>query len=185
VTSICTGAYPLEEARLAERRSRATTMVNYARECRGFPEVRWEEDRIFIVAVPIWTSGRRRRWSRSCLALVRRKRFGGGSHFDRWPKKKLVMHHRSAGGGSPNHSGIIWNYGLSPKSTVSQNALSYARRHLGSSLSVDSWMKWPSLSPRHVQSGLSADKRGQLRPRRAETSPEGRTADDRQSHHPH
>jgi transcriptional regulator GlxA family with amidase domain len=56
VASICTGAFVLAEAGLLDSR-RATTHWYFSRELQTrFPDVTVEEDRIFVVDGPIWTS---------------------------------------------------------------------------------------------------------------------------------
>jgi transcriptional regulator GlxA family with amidase domain len=56
IASICTGALILAEAGLLDGR-RATTHWLIARDLQArFPKVRMEEDRIFIIDGPIWTS---------------------------------------------------------------------------------------------------------------------------------
>src|SRR5271166_2096576 len=55
VASICTGAFMLAEAGLLDGR-RATTHWLFARDLQArFPNVKMEEDRIFIIDGPIWT----------------------------------------------------------------------------------------------------------------------------------
>ena len=56
VAATCTSAFILAEAGLLDGR-RATTHWNRARELQaGFPKVKVEEDRIFIIDGPVWTS---------------------------------------------------------------------------------------------------------------------------------
>src|SRR4029077_20234810 len=56
VASTCTGAFVLAEAGLLDGR-RATTHWHRARELQTrFPKVKVEEDRIFIIDGPVWTS---------------------------------------------------------------------------------------------------------------------------------
>src|SRR5215831_1278429 len=56
VAATCTGAFILAEAGLLDGR-RATTHWNRARDLQAlFPKVKVEEDRIFIVDGPVWTS---------------------------------------------------------------------------------------------------------------------------------
>ena len=66
------------------------------------------------------------------------------------------MHHRRAGGQS-QHSELL---ALSPRSDRIQNALSYAEKNLGSSLSVDKLAEVASLSPRQFSRAFQA-KTGQ------------------------
>ena len=56
VAATCTGAFIVAEAGLLDGR-RATTHWNRARELQArFPKVKVEEDRIFIIDGPVWTS---------------------------------------------------------------------------------------------------------------------------------
>ncbi len=56
VAATCTGAFILAEAGLLDGR-RATTHWNRARDLQArFPKVKVEEDRIFIIDGPVWTS---------------------------------------------------------------------------------------------------------------------------------
>ncbi len=122
----------------------------YARELqRRFPDVKVEEDRIFIIDGPIWTSAGATAGLDLALAMVEKDL---GAEAARSVAKKLVMHHRRAGGQS-QHSELL---ALSPKSDRIQNALSYAEKNLGSSLSVDKLAEVASLEPASIQSGLSS-----------------------------
>jgi len=157
VTAICTGAFMLAEAGLLDGR-RATTHWYYARLLQlRFPKVKMEEDRIFIVDGPVWTSAGATAGLDLALAMVEKDL---GMETARSVAKKLVMHHRRAGGQS-QHSELL---ALSPKSDRIQNALSYAEKHLGSSLSVEKLAEVANLSPRqfsrafHTETGQSPAK---------------------------
>jgi transcriptional regulator GlxA family with amidase domain len=150
VTSICTGAFILAEAGLLDGR-RATTHWYYARELQTrFPKVKMEEDRIFIIDGPVWTSAGATAGLDLALAMVEKDL---GTEAARSVAKKLVMHHRRAGGQS-QHSELL---ALSPKSDRIQNALSYAEKNLGSSLSVDKLAEVASLSPRQFSRAFQAE----------------------------
>jgi transcriptional regulator GlxA family with amidase domain len=150
VASICTGAFILGEAGVLEGR-RATTHWFYARELqRRFPGAKVEEDRIFIVDGPIWTSAGATAGLDLALAMVEKDM---GTEAARSVAKKLVMHHRRAGGQS-QHSELLT---LSPKSDRIQNALSYAQKNLGTSLSVDKLAAVASLSPRQFSRAFQAE----------------------------
>ena len=150
VASICTGAFTLGEAGLLAGR-RATTHWFYARELqRRFPDAKVEEDRIFIIDGPIWTSAGATAGLDLALAMVEKDL---GTEAARSVAKKLVMHHRRAGGQS-QHSELLT---LSPKSDRIQNALSYAEKNLGSSLSVDKLAEVASLSPRQFSRAFQAE----------------------------
>jgi transcriptional regulator GlxA family with amidase domain len=140
----------LGEAGLLEGR-RATTHWFYARELqRRFPEAKVEEDRIFIIDGAIWTSAGATAGLDLALAMVEKDL---GTEAARSVAKKLVMHHRRAGGQS-QHSELLT---LSPKSDRIQNALSYAEGNLGSSLSVDKLAEVASLSPRQFSRAFQAE----------------------------
>jgi transcriptional regulator GlxA family with amidase domain len=150
VTSICTGAFILAEAGLLDGR-RATTHWYYARELqRRFPRVNIEEDRIFIVDGPIWTSAGATAGLDLALGMVEKDI---GAEAARSVAKKLVMHHRRAGGQS-QHSELL---ALSAKSDRIQNALSYAEKHLSSSLSVDKLAEVANLSPRQFSRAFQTE----------------------------
>jgi transcriptional regulator GlxA family with amidase domain len=150
VTAICTGAFILAEAGLLRGR-RATTHWYYARELqRRFPDIKVEEDRIFIIDGPIWTSAGATAGLDLALAMVEKDL---GNEVARSVAKKLVMQHRRAGGQS-QHSELL---ALSPKSDRIQNALSYAERNLGSTLTVDKLAEVASLSPRQFSRAFQAE----------------------------
>jgi transcriptional regulator GlxA family with amidase domain len=150
VTAICTGAFILADAGLLRGR-RATTHWFYARELqRRFPDIMVEEDRIFIIDGPIWTSAGATAGLDLALAMVEKDL---GNEVARSVAKKLVMQHRRAGGQS-QHSELLT---LSPKSDRIQNALSYAERNLGSTLTVDKLAEVASLSPRQFSRAFQAE----------------------------
>src|ERR1700730_11803408 len=123
VTSICTGAFILAEAGLLDGR-RATTHWYYARELQArFPKVKMEEDRIFIIDGPVWTSAGATAGLDLALAMVEKDL---GADVARSTAQKLVMQHRRTGGQS-QHSELL---ALSPKSDRIQNALAYAEKNL-------------------------------------------------------
>jgi transcriptional regulator GlxA family with amidase domain len=150
LASICTGAFILAEAGLLDGR-RATTHWYFARELQTrFPKVKMEEDRIFIIDGPVWTSAGATAGLDLALAMVEKDL---GADAARSVAKKLVMHHRRAGGQS-QHSELL---ALSPKSDRIQNALSYAQRNLRSSLSVDKLAVVANLSPRQFSRAFQTE----------------------------
>ncbi len=141
IASICTGAFTLARAGLLDGR-RATTHWYYARDFRAaFPVVKMEEDRIFIIDGPIWTSAGMTAGIDLALAMVE-KDLGG--EIARLVAKKLVVYHRRAGGQS-QYSALLE---LDPKSDRIQEALDYARQHLAAPLSVELLAEAARLSPR-------------------------------------
>jgi len=150
VTSICTGAFILAEAGLLDGR-RATTHWYYARELQTrFPKVKMEEDRIFIIDGPVWTSAGATAGLDLALAMVEKDL---GTEAARSVARKLVMHHRRAGGQS-QHSELL---ALSPKSDRVQNAVRYAEKNLGSELSVEKLAQVANLSPRQFSRAFQAE----------------------------
>ncbi|WP_321796718.1 GlxA family transcriptional regulator [Caballeronia sp. J97] len=141
IAGICTGGFVLAEAGLLANR-RATTHWAYARDMQQrFADVRVEEDRIFIVDGPIWTSAGMTAGLDLALAMVEKDL---GAEIARSVAHKLVMHQRRAGGQS-QHSEML---DLAPKSDRIQNALNYARKHLSRPLTVEELAGEAHLSPR-------------------------------------
>ncbi|AYZ65526.1 GlxA family transcriptional regulator [Burkholderia multivorans] len=141
IAGICTGAFVLAEAGLLAQR-RATTHWAFGRDMqKRFPDIRVEDDRIYIVDGPVWTSAGMTAGLDLALAMVEKDL---GPEAARSVAHKLVMHQRRAGGQS-QHSEMLE---LAPKSDRIQNALNYARRNLGRSLTVEELAETVHLSPR-------------------------------------
>ncbi|XYI44568.1 Transcriptional regulator GlxA family [Cupriavidus necator] len=93
IGATCTGAFNLAEAGLLDGR-RATTHWYYAEQLRRrFPEVGVEEDRIFIIDGPVWTSAGMSACIDLALALVEKD---AGGAVARDVVRKLVVYHRRA-----------------------------------------------------------------------------------------
>jgi len=141
IAGICTGAFVLAEAGLLAQR-RATTHWAYGRDMQQhFPDIRVEEDRIYIVDGPVWTSAGMTAGLDLALAMVEKDL---GADAARSVAHKLVMHQRRAGGQS-QHSEML---DLAPKSDRIQSALNYARQNLGRALTVEDLADAVHLSPR-------------------------------------
>jgi transcriptional regulator GlxA family with amidase domain len=150
VAAICIGAFTLAEAGLLDGR-RATTHWYHARELRArFPKVKMEEDRIFIVDGPVWTSAGATAGIDLALAMVE-KDFG--ADVARAVARKLVVYHRRAGGQS-QFSALLE---LEPKSDRIQSALAYAKGHLDQPLTVQQLAKAAHLSPRQFSRAFRAE----------------------------
>src|SRR5258708_29324884 len=129
VAATCTGAFVLAEAGLLDGR-RATTPWNAARELQArCPNVKVEEDRIFIVDGPVWTSAGMTAGIDLALAMVEQDL---GADVARIVARKQVVYHRRAGGQS-QFSALLE---LEPKSDRIQSALAYAKRNLDKALTV-------------------------------------------------
>src|SRR6202521_796725 len=157
VAATCVGAFILAEAGLLDGR-RATTHWNRARELQArFPKVKVEEDRIFIIDGPVWTSAGMTAGIDLALAMIE-KDLGGD--VARAVARKLVVYHRRTGGQS-QFSALLE---LEPKSDRIQSALAYAKGNLASPLSVRELAKAAHLSPRqfsrafHAETGQSPAK---------------------------
>lgn len=147
---LCTGTFVLAHAGVLEGR-RATTHWAYAKKLREmYPQVEVEEDRIFIVDGPLWTSAGMTAALDMALGMVEKDL---GAEVARSVAHKLVMHQRRSGGQS-QHSELL---ALSPRSDRIQAALDYARRHLNRSLSVEELAGVVHLSPRQFTRVFTAE----------------------------
>lgn len=157
VAAICTGAFIVAEAGLLQGK-RVTTHWAYARDLKArFPEVKMEEDRIFISDGRIWTSAGMSAGIDLALALVENDL---GVETARSIAKKLVLYHRRAGGQS-QFSALLE---MQPKSDRIQQALNYAKQNLEKALNVSELAAAAHLSPRqfsrafHAETGQSPAK---------------------------
>jgi transcriptional regulator GlxA family with amidase domain len=150
VAATCTGAFILAEAGLLDGR-RATTHWYHARDLQArYPKVKVEEDRIFIVDGPIWTSAGMTAGIDLALAMVEKDL---GADVARAVARKLVVYHRRAGGQS-QFSALLE---LEPKSDRIQSALAYAKGNLASPLTVLELAKAAHLSPRQFSRAFRAE----------------------------
>jgi len=150
IAAPCTGAFLLAQAGILDGR-RATTHWHFARELQTrFPKVKVEDDRIFIVDGPVWTSAGMSAGIDLGLAMVEKDL---GAEIARLVAKKLVVYHRRAGGQS-QFSALLE---LEPKSDRIQNALTYAKRNLRAVLSVETLAEVAHLSPRQFSRAFRAE----------------------------
>jgi transcriptional regulator GlxA family with amidase domain len=112
--------------------------------------VKVEEDRIFIVDGPVWTSAGMTAGFDLALAMVEKDL---GADVARSVARQLVVYHRRAGGQS-QHSTLLE---LEPKSDRIQNALAYAKRNLHTPLSVEQLAEAAHLSPRQFSRAFRAE----------------------------
>jgi transcriptional regulator GlxA family with amidase domain len=137
----CTGAFALAEAGLLYGR-RATTHWYYARTlAEKFPEVRLEDDRIFVADGPIWTSAGMTACIDMALTFVEKDL---GPEVARSIAKQLVVYHRRSGG-QTQFSAMLE---LEPKSDRIQSALAWAADHLSEDISIERMAEAAHLSPR-------------------------------------
>jgi transcriptional regulator GlxA family with amidase domain len=153
IAAPCTGAFVLAEAGVLEGR-RATTHWLFARDLQArFPGLQVEEDRIFIVDGPVWTSAGMTAGIDLALAMVEGDH---GPELAGAVARKLVIYHRRAGGQS-QFSALLE---LAPKSDRIQKALDHATRNLKSELTVDELAAAAQLSPRQFSRAFK-DETGQ------------------------
>jgi transcriptional regulator GlxA family with amidase domain len=157
IAAVCTGAFVLAEAGLLDGRH-ATTHWLHARDLqRQFPNVKMDEDRIFMNDGPIWTSAGMSAGIDLGLALIENDL---GPEVAKSIARKLVLYHRR-GGGQSQFSTLLE---LAPKSDRIQTALTYARENLHRPLSVPELADAAHLSPRqfsrafHAETGQSPAK---------------------------
>jgi transcriptional regulator GlxA family with amidase domain len=150
VAAICTGAFVLAEAGLLDSR-RATTHWRHARDLQArFSKVKVEEDRIFIIDGPVWTSAGMTAGIDLALAMIEKDL---GADVARAVARKLVVYHRRAGGQS-QFSALLE---LEPKSDRIQSALAYAKRNLATPLTVGQLAEAAHLSPRQFSRAFRAE----------------------------
>jgi transcriptional regulator GlxA family with amidase domain len=150
VASTCKGAFTLAEVGILEGR-RATTHWQYASALqKQFPNIKVEEDRIFIEDNGVWTSAGMTASIDLILALVEKD---VGMEVSRAVARKLVLHHRRAGGQS-QFSALLE---MEPKSDRIQTALAFARRHLHKRLAVADLAKAANLSTRQFTRAFTAE----------------------------
>jgi transcriptional regulator GlxA family with amidase domain len=153
IGATCTGAFNLAEAGVLDGR-RATTHWYHAEQLRRrFPHVSVEEDRIFIIDGPVWTSAGMSACIDLALALVEKD---AGGAVARDVAKSLVVYHRRAGGQS-QFSALL---DLEPRSDRIHAALDFARQNLQQELSVEQLADAAHLSPRQFSRAFR-DETGQ------------------------
>ncbi len=150
VAAPCTGAFILAESGLLDGR-RATTHWVFARQLRErFPEVKVEEDRIFIVDGSVWTSAGMTASIDLALAMIEKDH---GEDVARQVARKLVVYHRRTGGQS-QFSALLE---LDPKSDRIQKSVNYAKANLRNVLSVDELADAAGLSARQFSRAFRSE----------------------------
>lgn len=150
VAGLCTGAFILGEAGLLDGR-RVTTHWFHARALQSsFPKAHLEEDRIFIIDGPIWTSAGMSAGIDLALGMIEKDL---GAELARAVAQKLVVYHRRSGGQS-QHSALL---DMDAKSDRIQKSLDYARKKLRTLLSVEELAAAAHLSPRQFSRAFRAE----------------------------
>jgi transcriptional regulator GlxA family with amidase domain len=114
------------------------------------PNVKVEEDRIFIVDGPVWTSAGMTAGIDLALAMIEKDL---GANVARAVARNLVVYHRRAGGQS-QFSALLE---LEPKSDRIQSALAFAKRNLHTRLTVGQLAEAAHLSPRQFSRVFRAE----------------------------
>ena len=155
--SICTGAIALAQAGLLDGRRATTHWAHVSAFRKAYPNVKVEEDRIFINDGNVWTAAGMSACVDLALALVESDL---GVDVARKVARQLVVYHRRSGG----QSQFSVMLELAPKTDRIQAALNYARQNLKSALSVEELASAANLSPRqfsrvfHAETGQSPAK---------------------------
>ncbi|WP_223595580.1 GlxA family transcriptional regulator [Pseudomonas sp. A-R-19] len=155
--SICTGAIALAEAGLLDGRRATTHWAHVPAFRKAYPNVKVEEDRIFINDGHLWTAAGMSACVDLALALVE---MDLGADVARKVARKLVVYHRRSGG----QSQFSVMLELAPKTDRIQAALNYAKQNLKSALTVEELASAANLSPRqfsrvfHAETGQSPAK---------------------------
>jgi transcriptional regulator GlxA family with amidase domain len=150
VAATCVGAFTLAEAGLLDGKQ-VTTHWDYTAELqRRYPKVKVQEDRIFVVDGSVWTSAGMTATMDLVLAMVESDI---GPEVARTVAKKMVIHHRRAGGQS-QFSALLQ---LEPKSDRIQSALAFARKNLHTELTVEKLAEAAHLSPRQFTRAFAAE----------------------------
>lgn len=139
--AICTGAFVLAEAGLADGRRLTTHWCGARALQRMYPKIKVEEDRIYLQDGNIWSSAGMTACIDLCLALVEADL---GAEVARAVARQMVMYHRRSGGQS-QFSALLE---LEPKSDRIQTALAYAKLNLSKPLPVDELADAANLSRR-------------------------------------
>jgi transcriptional regulator GlxA family with amidase domain len=148
--SICSGAFVLAEAGLLDGR-RATMHWAHAASFRArFPDVRTEEDRIFINDGPIWTSAGMTAGIDLVLAMIDNDL---GPEAAKMIARLLVMDQRRMGG-QKQHSALL---DMTPKSDRIELVLAHIRHNLRKALSIEELAAVASLSPRQFSRAFLAE----------------------------
>lgn len=150
IVSIGVSAFTLADSGVLDGR-RATTHWAFTRELQArYPKVAVEDDRLFVVDGPIWTSAGMAAGVDLALGLIERDL---GGDIARETARTMVVQERRPGGQS-QHSPLLE---LSVKSDRVQNALLFARANLKSDLSVERLADAARLSPRQFSRVFRAE----------------------------
>src|SRR5712672_2457280 len=148
--SFCNGAFVLAEAGLLDGRRATTHWIQAASFRSRFPDVRMEEDRIYINDGTIWTSAGMTAGIDLVLAMIDRDL---GPDVAKAVAKLLVINQRRIGG-QKQHSVLL---DLAPKSERIDLVVAYIRQNLRKPLSVEELASVAGLSPRQFSRTFVAE----------------------------
>ena len=150
IASVCTGAFILAAAGLLDGRRATTHWGSAAEFARAYPQIRVEQDRIFICDGAVWTSAGVTAGIDLALALVAEDL---GEAVAKRAAQQLVVYHRRPGGQS-QFSALL--EADRPGSRFSP-LLTWARERLDERLSVDRLADRAAMSPRHFARAFAAE----------------------------
>src|SRR5258708_10322608 len=150
IASFCNGAFVLAEAGRSDGRRARTHWIQAASFRARFPDVRMEEDRLYINDGPIWTSAGMSAGIDLVLAMIDRDL---GADVAKAVAKLLVINQRRIGG-QKQHSALL---DLAPKSERIDVVLTHIRQNLQSALSVEELAAVARLSPRQFSRTFLAE----------------------------
>jgi transcriptional regulator GlxA family with amidase domain len=157
IAAISTGTFVLAEAGLLDGRNATTHWMHAPLLQAQYPDVKLDQDRIFMNDGPIWTTAGGAAGLDLSLALIE---IDLGAEFAKLVARELVVYHRRSG----SQSQISTLLDLTPKSDRIQSALTYARDNLHKPLTVSELADAANLSPRqfsrafHAETGQSPAK---------------------------
>jgi transcriptional regulator GlxA family with amidase domain len=148
--SFCNGAFVLAEAGLLHGRRATTHWIQAASFRVRFPDVRMEEDRIYINDGPIWTSAGMTAGIDLVLAMIDSDL---GPEVAKVVAKLMVISQRRLGGQN-QHSALL---DMTPKSDRIELVLTHIRQNLRNPLSVEELAAVARLSPRQFSRAFLAE----------------------------
>jgi len=150
ITSVCSGAFLLAEARLLEGRRATTHWESTADFARRYPNVILDADRIFIRDGNVWTSAGITAGIDLALALIEDDL---GPQVARRTAQQLVVHQRRPGGQS-QFAGLVE---LGGRTGRFSKLIAWMSEHLGEPLTVEQLADEAAMSPRHFARAFTAE----------------------------
>lgn len=150
VASVCSGAFLLAQAGLLRGRKATTHWRRSADFRRSFPDVKLDDDRIFINDGKVWTSAGISAGIDLALALIADDL---GEAHARQVARQLVLYYRRPGGQSQYSALLEMDAGTNRFAAL----LDYIRANLDRSLSVDELAHQACMSPRHFARLFAAE----------------------------